>query len=210
MILFREEHSPRVLVDKVDYVSAPGTSEGVARSGGPHALLTGMALFSFDPARKRFALRSVHRGATAAEVRASTGFDYDEPAEPPQTRRPTRKPSPCCAAASRRNSRRPIRNLRKSCAARRRRRSGRGLIHERSDRRVRGECLQYGDGFRERDPVDDAMARRFGFRGGLVPGVEVFAYMAHMPVARWGRNWPRARTSGVSLPEAGDTAPWRA
>src|SRR6516164_7613137 len=26
VILFREEHSPRVLVDKVDYVSAPGTS----------------------------------------------------------------------------------------------------------------------------------------------------------------------------------------
>jgi len=36
---------------------------------------------------------------------------------------------------------------------------------------------------------DDAMARRFGFHGGLVPGVEVFAYMAHMPVARWGRSW---------------------
>jgi len=36
---------------------------------------------------------------------------------------------------------------------------------------------------------DDAMARRFGFRGGLVPGVEVFAYMAHMPVARWGRGF---------------------
>ncbi len=36
---------------------------------------------------------------------------------------------------------------------------------------------------------DDAMARQFGFRGGLVPGVEVFAYMAHMPVRRWGRTW---------------------
>src|SRR5271165_1836044 len=36
---------------------------------------------------------------------------------------------------------------------------------------------------------DDSIARQFGFRGGLVPGVEVFAYMAHMPVARWGRNW---------------------
>jgi acyl dehydratase len=36
---------------------------------------------------------------------------------------------------------------------------------------------------------DDAVAQRFGFRGGLVPGVEVFAYMAHMPVARWGRAW---------------------
>jgi acyl dehydratase len=36
---------------------------------------------------------------------------------------------------------------------------------------------------------DDSVARRFGFRGGLVPGVEVYAYMAHMPVARWGRVW---------------------
>jgi acyl dehydratase len=36
---------------------------------------------------------------------------------------------------------------------------------------------------------DDAVARRFGFHGALVPGVEVYAYMAHMPVARWGRAW---------------------
>jgi len=36
---------------------------------------------------------------------------------------------------------------------------------------------------------DDAVARRFGFSGGLVPGVDVYAYMAHMPVARWGRAW---------------------
>jgi acyl dehydratase len=34
---------------------------------------------------------------------------------------------------------------------------------------------------------DDSVAQRFGFRGGLVPGVEVFAYMSHMPVAKWGR-----------------------
>ena len=36
---------------------------------------------------------------------------------------------------------------------------------------------------------DDAVARRFGFGGGLVPGVDVYAYMAHLPVARWGRAW---------------------
>jgi hypothetical protein len=36
---------------------------------------------------------------------------------------------------------------------------------------------------------DDAVARRFGFGGGLVPGVDVYAYMAHLPVARWGRVW---------------------
>lgn len=34
---------------------------------------------------------------------------------------------------------------------------------------------------------DDAVARRFGFTGGLVPGVEVMAYMMHLPIARWGR-----------------------
>jgi acyl dehydratase len=36
---------------------------------------------------------------------------------------------------------------------------------------------------------DDSIARAFGFRGALVPGVEVYAYMAHMPVVRWGRAW---------------------
>lgn len=36
---------------------------------------------------------------------------------------------------------------------------------------------------------DDEVARRFGFAGGLVPGVEVYAYMTHLPVARWGVAW---------------------
>jgi len=36
---------------------------------------------------------------------------------------------------------------------------------------------------------DDAVASRFGFTGGLVPGVDVFAYLAHMPMARWGKPW---------------------
>jgi acyl dehydratase len=36
---------------------------------------------------------------------------------------------------------------------------------------------------------DDAVARRFGFSGGLVPGVDVYGYMTHQPVARWGRAW---------------------
>ena len=36
---------------------------------------------------------------------------------------------------------------------------------------------------------DDTVARRFGFRGALVPGVEVFAYMAHVPIKHFGRTW---------------------
>ncbi len=34
---------------------------------------------------------------------------------------------------------------------------------------------------------DDAVARRLGFSGALVPGVDVYAYMIHLPVERWGR-----------------------
>ena len=30
---------------------------------------------------------------------------------------------------------------------------------------------------------------KFGFGGGLVPGVDVYAYMTHLPVERWGRAW---------------------
>lgn len=36
---------------------------------------------------------------------------------------------------------------------------------------------------------DDETARRFGFRGGLVGGVHVYAYMTHLPVQNWGLAW---------------------
>lgn len=36
---------------------------------------------------------------------------------------------------------------------------------------------------------DDTVARRYGFAGGLVPGVDVYAYMAHVPAAGWGLEW---------------------
>lgn len=34
---------------------------------------------------------------------------------------------------------------------------------------------------------DDTVAQKLGFSGGLVPGVEVFAYASHLPLERWGR-----------------------
>src|ERR1700755_3531380 len=34
---------------------------------------------------------------------------------------------------------------------------------------------------------DDTVARRFGFSGGLVRGVDVRPYMMPQPVAKWGR-----------------------
>ncbi len=89
-VLFREEHSPRVLVKKVDYVSAPGWSPpGVQRHGGPAALLTGKALFLWQKDKRRFRLESVHPDSNADDVRANTGFDYDVPAMVPFTSAPT-------------------------------------------------------------------------------------------------------------------------
>ena len=80
VILFREEHSRRVFVPRVDFISAAGSSpEGSYRPGGPHALLTPLCLFDFDRERGRFRLRSIHPGHTLEEVLDQTGFDFDRP-----------------------------------------------------------------------------------------------------------------------------------
>jgi glutaconate CoA-transferase, subunit B len=86
IILFRTEHSRRTLVERVSFVSAPGTSEpGVWRRGGPVALVTPLCLFTFDAARRRFSLASLHPGHTLEEVRDMTGFVFDCPATVPAT-----------------------------------------------------------------------------------------------------------------------------
>jgi len=89
-ILFREEHSRRVLVPKVEFVSAPGSSApGVWRRGGPQALLTGKALFAWQPEKRRFMLESVHPGSSLDEVRECTGFDFDCGPAVPATAEPS-------------------------------------------------------------------------------------------------------------------------
>ena len=89
VILFREEHSRRTLVERVDFVSAPGGSPpDVYRPGGPAALLTGLALFAFDKERRRFRLESIHPGHAVEEVLDNTGFAFDRPEEVPTTAAP--------------------------------------------------------------------------------------------------------------------------
>lgn len=90
VILFREEHTPRVFVPKVDFISAPGVSApGTFRKGGPYALVTNRCLFAFDKDRGKFRLESVHDGETVGSVRENTGFDYEEPASVPVTPDPS-------------------------------------------------------------------------------------------------------------------------
>ena len=78
VILFREEHSPRTLVKKVDFISAPGVSkESLYRPGGPKYLLTNKALFSFNKNNKRFCLEKTAPGINQCDIKKLTGFKYD-------------------------------------------------------------------------------------------------------------------------------------
>lgn len=86
VILFREEHTRRVFVPRVDFISAPGCSEAnVYRPGGPHALVTPLCVFVFDREMRRFRLSSLHPGVALEEVRDNTGFEFDSPATVPVT-----------------------------------------------------------------------------------------------------------------------------
>ena len=77
-------------MEKVDFISAPGTSpDNVYRPGGPIALITNRCLFAFDRARRRFRLASVHPGHTLAEVIVNTGFEFDRPPDVPVTPAPS-------------------------------------------------------------------------------------------------------------------------
>lgn len=77
-ILFREEHSRRVLVPQVEFVSARGQ---------PAALLTGKALFSWEREKRRFRLESVHEAGF--DARAQTGFAFEFPHTAPVTPPPS-------------------------------------------------------------------------------------------------------------------------
>ena len=78
IILFREEHSPRTLVNKVDFISAPGVSdEKVYRPGGPKYLLTNRALFKFNKDLKKFSLLKLNQNETTEGIEKLTGFKFD-------------------------------------------------------------------------------------------------------------------------------------
>jgi glutaconate CoA-transferase subunit B len=89
VILFSLEHSPRVMVPKVDFVSAPGVSpNGVYRPGGPYALVTNRCVFAFHREARRFRLLSAHPGEDLTSIRRNTGFDFDAPRQVAQTPAP--------------------------------------------------------------------------------------------------------------------------
>jgi glutaconate CoA-transferase subunit B len=90
VILFREEHTKRTLVEAVDFVSAPGPrDDGVYRTGGPHALVTELCVFDYIRKTRGFRLASLHPGVSLDEVKDNTGFDFEVSDNLGQTMLPT-------------------------------------------------------------------------------------------------------------------------
>ena len=80
VILFRARaFAPHAGAEGVVHLGARRQRRERAPPGGPVALVTNRCLFSFDRARKRFRLESVHPGHTVEEVIENTGFDFDRP-----------------------------------------------------------------------------------------------------------------------------------
>ena len=89
VFLFTLNHSTRVLVKNVDFISAPGTSESnVYRPGGPKLMFTNRCVMRFDSQAKQFFLCSTHPGQSVDDIQANTGFDIVVPNELPQTPSP--------------------------------------------------------------------------------------------------------------------------
>ncbi len=90
------DHTPRVFVERVDYVSGAGFLEGGdararagLRGGGPALVVTPLAVLDFQTPDKHMRLVSVHPGVSVDRVRAQTGFILDTPASVPETPPPT-------------------------------------------------------------------------------------------------------------------------
>ena len=90
VILFRDDHTPRIFVERVDYVASPGSSPPrVFRPGGPWKVVTPLAVLAFNHESRRLELESVHPGISVAQVQSATGFSLTAPREFPTTSPPT-------------------------------------------------------------------------------------------------------------------------
>jgi glutaconate CoA-transferase subunit B len=75
-VIFRTEHTQRSLVERVDFISAAGsTPPDVLRHGHPSKVVTPKANFRFVKDEGLLRLDSIHPGYTLDDIRENTGFD---------------------------------------------------------------------------------------------------------------------------------------
>lgn len=88
-------HEKRKLPAAVAHLTSPGFAGGATREalglrgGGPHRVITDMAVLGFDPKTREAALLSIHPGISVQAVREHTGFPLRTPSPVPETPLPT-------------------------------------------------------------------------------------------------------------------------
>jgi len=88
-------HEKRKLPAAVSHITSPGFRDGKSRrelglrGGGPHRVITDMAVLGFHEQTHAATLLSVHPGIEPAQVQANTGFPLEMPASVPVTPLPT-------------------------------------------------------------------------------------------------------------------------
>ncbi len=86
-------HSPRAVVQQVDFISGAGYTPERAQWLGPHGaptrLVTDLGVFGFDPQSGTMVPRSLHPGVTPQVVKERTGFPIEVPAGIPTTTPPS-------------------------------------------------------------------------------------------------------------------------
>ena len=88
-------HEKRKLPLAVAHLTSTGFVGGKSRAalglrgGGPHRVITDMAVLGFDPETREAMLLSVHPGSSAQQVQENTGFPLRMPATVPETPLPT-------------------------------------------------------------------------------------------------------------------------
>lgn len=89
VVLFTLSHSPRVFVEKCDFVTSAGSTPHYPwRRGGPTRLITPLCTMEYDTQSAEWRLLSLHPGVSFEEAQRETGFPL-APAEVPVTPAPT-------------------------------------------------------------------------------------------------------------------------
>jgi glutaconate CoA-transferase subunit B len=96
--IYSPSHTPRVFVERCDFVSVFGYGEGGEHrhrlgldrfNAGPRSVITPLAILDFATPDHRMRLQSLHSGVSVGEVLQATGFELVVPDEVPSTPEPT-------------------------------------------------------------------------------------------------------------------------
>lgn len=89
-VLVRNQHTPRVFVPRVDFVTAAGPdTPGHRRIGWPSRVITPLAVLDFNRQTGLLELGSHHPGVSVADVREATGFELPVAASVHETPAPS-------------------------------------------------------------------------------------------------------------------------